>query len=392
MKEAEVKTNDSLKQTRRPRRKHKRRRKKDLSYCTDHGLLCFDSETTNHGEILELSVFGYNGEEVYHKYYRPRAKHWPTEIHHITPEKVAECKRFYASKNAVENLFNSTRYLLGCAVSNDLHTLQRYGIKLHENHRVFDIQNWHWLLNDASGRVEKHQTGLSTIADFYGLTFGKENAHSATADARITLECFNCLKTDFINKYCPDIDPDNLEEINRCFNVAYAEAMQVYRMKNSAGFINVVKRPQGYSFKYTRFIPTNIENLLLSVEVADRHKADHDMRRHFARKQIKGFTGIYNLVDKDFEYIKKYRNVLDIETFKAREEAERKNKEQAAERVFKTIAGRKTNVLKEKEKQQSEQKSASTSRRRKWRGSKESTLRAGTLAMRKARNLKKSDA
>ena len=50
------------------RRKRRRTRRSNLPAQQGEAplLLCFDSETTHHGEILELSVFDIDGNEVYH--------------------------------------------------------------------------------------------------------------------------------------------------------------------------------------------------------------------------------------------------------------------------------------------------------------------------------------
>lgn len=338
-----------------PRRRKRKRRKKALISLPEGGypLLCFDTETTNHGELLELSVFDIDGNEVYHEYFKPRAKSWPTEIHHITPEMVQDCKRFSHHKYNVQGLLNSTKYLVGCALTNDLHTLKRYGIDLHGKHKVMDIQNWYWLLNDDSNRLEKHQTGLAAIAERYNLGFGEEQAHSATADTRLTLECFKALVEHFmLNKPTDsDISPAentetflsvNMDKIDRLYTEAYKLAMHEYRMMNSKGFINVVTREQGFSFKYTRFEPEDKEKIVLSVPVTDRVKAEIDLRKHFECKQVKGFTGIYNFDESDFEYIRQYRNTIDLDTFIAREKARQIEIKTAQERAAKAFAARKT--------------------------------------------------
>lgn len=381
-------------------------------------LLCFDSETTNHGELLELSVFDMYGNEVYHKYFKPRAKKWPSDIHHITPDMVADCKRFAAHRNEVRNLLNSTRNLVGCALSNDLNTLRRHGVQLSDaQHTVFEIQNWFWLLNDSSGRQDKHQAGLSTIADHYGLSFGDEHAHSATADTRVTLECFKALVADFDSKYgdenTPSVEPilsadadaelaaESLTELNRRYGKAFQYAMQVYRMNNSAGFINVVRREQGYSLKYSRFKPTGNDNIVFSVPVADRVKAEIDLRNHFEPIQLKGFTGIYAMSESDFDYVRNYTNSIDLATFLARQKRENTASPTPQERARKTLASKKETEVS----QDNSQKGSSASRRKsksskkawyksrqgKVTGKAKSKTRAATHAMRTAKKASKDN-
>lgn len=321
-------------------------------------LLCFDTETTNHGELLELSVFDIHGNEVYHRYFKPRASSWPTNIHHITPEMVKDCKRFSHHRDEIQQLLNSTRFLVGCALSNDLHTLKRYKVELHGSHTVFDIQNWYWMLHDESNRLEKQQTGLAVIADKYGLDFGEGHAHSATDDTRLTLDCFKALVADFEKRYNHDNSTERmfdvsetvenaneaLKTLNNKYTTAYKRALQEYRMMNSSGFLNVVLReqqPDSYSFKTTRFQPADNDKIVLSVEVNDRVRAENDMRRHFENKQVKGYTGIYHLDSSDFEYIRKYRNSIDIETFIEREKQRQKAIRAAREVAARAIAAKK---------------------------------------------------
>lgn len=314
------------------KRKRTHRRNGPFSRPIQYPLLCFDTETTNHGELLELSVFDLDGNEVYHQYFRPRAKTWPTDIHHITPEMVAECKRFSSHRKEVGRLLSSARYLLGCALTNDLHTLRRHGIHLDEKrHKIVDIQNWYWLLNDNSDRMDRYQTGLSTIAETYGLAFGDdEMAHSATADTRLTLQCYKALVNNFEQTYpaagqseftisteteeCAKV-LSRIDDLQDRYQTEYDRAMHIYRMKNLSGFISVLNRPQGYSVKYTRFEPKDAENVVFSIPVTDRVKAEIDLRKHFEPIQVKGFTGFYEMKDSDFEYIKSYRNDIDLETY-----------------------------------------------------------------------------
>ena len=382
----------------------KRRRRKGARHVAarvdapyTYPLLCFDTETTNHGELLELSVFDIRGNEVYHQYFRPHAKNWPTDIHHITPEMVADCKRFSAHRHEVAKLLNSAKYLVGCALSNDLHTLHRHGIRLHENrHRIVDIQNWYWLLNDTSDRREKHQSGLAAIARHYGLNFGSEKAHSATADTRLTLESFKALAADFNNRYY--VDGDTVEPILSCdadprmametlnclqkrYENAYRHALTVFRMKNLEGFINVVKREQGFSLKYTRFEPTGNENIVLSVPVTDRVKAETDLREHFEPIQVKGYTGFYRLKKKDFDYIKAYTNSIDLETY-----LERQRKKELPHKVT-TPVERALKTLRDGNKPKKQTKSKGNPKPK---GS--SKTRAATQAMRIAKKAKNSSA
>lgn len=289
-------------------------------------LLCFDTETTNHGELLEISVFDIEGNEVYHRYFRPHATGWPTDIHHITPEMVAGAKRFAAHRHELQKLLSSARYLVGCALSNDLSSLRRHGLELPlKTQSIIEIQNWYWLLNDPSGRTVKQQTGLAAIAEAYNLGFGQDQPHSATADTRLTLDCFRHMATHLLtDKGMPTLpQAPTTDHITGCvslFNAEYSAAMQLLRMHSMAGYVSVVKRDIGYSFKFNRVLAAESPNIILSVPVTDRVQADKDLHKHFSHKELKGYTGIYEFDAEDLEYIRNYRNELSLEKFMEREQ------------------------------------------------------------------------
>lgn len=299
--------------------KKKRRQKpfSAMSRCTS-SLLCFDSETTNHGELLELSVFDAAGVEVYHKYFRPHAKTWPSDIHHISPEMVADCKRFIAHRGEISRMLNDVKYLLGCAISNDIHNLRRHGVNLNERHIAIDIQTWFWLLKDSTDRREKYQTGLAAIGQAYGLDFGEEKQHSATADTRLTLACFQALVDDF-NRQFPDLtgeepnisDERYLGRLITRFKVEYKKALQVYKMRNAGGYVSVIKREQGYSLKFHRLLPEDCSRYVMSIKVGDRNLAEQELRHFLKSRELKGLTGIYDLQEAEFEFLRNYTNEMD---------------------------------------------------------------------------------
>ncbi len=308
-----------------PKKKKRRRRKsRSVELSNTCPLLCFDSETTNHGELLELSVFDAEGTEAYHRYFRPHAKNWPSDIHHITPEMVADGKRFIAHRGEIGYLINSARFLLGCALSNDIHSLKRHGVEISDNHVVIDIQSWFWLLKDDTDRHEKLQTGLAAIGETYGLDFGEGQAHSATADTRLTLECFRAMVDDFNRQFPDDDDQEvNLTDekyLNRLvarFNEQYKLATQIFKMRNAGGFVSVIQREQGYSLKFHRVMPEDTSNYVLSSAVGDRALAERELRIFLQPRELKGLTGIYDLDENDFDFLRNYTNEMDEEKYMA---------------------------------------------------------------------------
>ncbi|MCH5220508.1 MAG: 3'-5' exonuclease [Muribaculaceae bacterium] len=370
------------------RNRHKT--KKSGKQRIDYPLLCFDCETTVHGELLELSVYDLRGNEVYHEYFKPRSKKWPTDIHHITPEQVKDCKPFKAHRREIQKLLSSTHFLLGCALNNDLRILQRHGVCLSQrNHTVLDVQSWYWLLDDPSQWKTRQQTGLAAIAEHYGVDFGSGHAHSASADTRVTLECFRRMVEIFEERY-PDNGTDaqmvlsghdnledtqaSLQRLNKRYQQAYERAMQHHAMYNAGGYVNVIQREQGYSIKCSKGMLIATPNVIFSHEVNDREKAEKELREYFVHKQLKGLTGIFSLDSADFDYIKAYRNEIDqnkyLKALAVKEESAKHRQGKASENLLpkKTATDQK--------------RTTSATRSRKSRPSK---MRAATQAMRVAK-------
>lgn len=316
-----------------PTKTKKKRRKKNKrpSKVASAPLLCFDTETTNHGELLELSIFDIHGNELYHQYFRPKAKSWPSDIHHITPDMVADCKRFASYRNEISRIISKASFFVGCAITNDLTNLRRHGVAIEPNrHTIIETQNWYWLLNDTSDRKTKKQTGLAAMAETYDVSFGNTGPHSATADTCTTLKVFHRLahhfshrypKPDAVDVFDPSLDDATLtkalHDLVTRFESAYSEAMQIYRMRNAGGYICVIRRETGYSIKSHHDLPSDTSKIVLSVPVGDRKRAEIELRQHFEPIQFKGLTGIFDMTEPDFEYIRNYTNDVDIASFLA---------------------------------------------------------------------------
>lgn len=307
-----------------PHRRPGKRRKPQARL--DQSAVCFDCETTNHGELLELSVHDLQGNEVYHSYYKPRARTWPTDIHHITPAMVSDSHKFAKSRRQVARLVCTPRYLIGCALSNDLGILRRHGVTFPGNQTIIDIQRLHWLVNDTSGRKEYNQTGLSAIAAHYGLGFGEGHAHSASADTRLTLECFNALVRDFDRTYphgeaLPQVlEARHLGDLVKRIDTCMQDAMIQYRMNNAGAYVSLKMRSLAdgtlhHTLKFGKTRPEPDDTLVCVIKVQDRVQAERDLRRLFAPRQIKGYTGFYDLDAADIDAFMAYTNSIDTATY-----------------------------------------------------------------------------
>ena len=110
-------------------------------------IICLDAEFTESEELLELSVFNLDGKEVYHRFFKPeQISEWRTDIHHITPEMVADEPTFAQCREEVQRLLDSAFALTGFAVGNDLRVLTRSGIAGLETKRMIDVKDMYWYL------------------------------------------------------------------------------------------------------------------------------------------------------------------------------------------------------------------------------------------------------
>lgn len=275
-------------------------------------IYCLDAEFTDSEELLELSVYNLEGTEIYHRYYKPvNVTEWRTDIHHITPEMVAEEQAFSECLDEVKEILDSSFALTGFAVSNDLRILSRSGITGLDTKRVIDVRDMYWYLKGREEEMSPFSVpSLIICANSLGLEFGEDEAHSATADTEATLRCFNLLFNEFKGN---EGDAKSEEDLVDLFGEKIEDAKADFVEVSAKGFVKVYKQGDYYKIKYNRIHEEENKGLVAEIEVDDRYKAEYEIKKLLKKKELPNRNGVYKLTAKLLEDIKNYRNTYDAE-------------------------------------------------------------------------------
>lgn len=273
-------------------------------------VICLDAEFADNEELLELSIFNIEGSEIYHSFYRPeRIRSWRTDIHHISPEMVENERCFRECRKDVERILSESDAVTGFAVGNDLRVLSHYGVRLPEDVTVIDVKDMYWYLR---GRQEEMSPffvpSLLVCANALGLEFSKAEAHSASADTEATVRCFNHL----LEKFKSQESVADKEAVG-LFMKRIEEEKSAYLEKCAAGFVKVFKSGNQYKLKFGQKEESDRHNLLMEIEVADRYKAEYELRKLLKKKEVPDKHSVYNLTAKLLTEIGSYKNEYDAE-------------------------------------------------------------------------------
>lgn len=272
-------------------------------------IICLDAEFADNEELLELSMFDLSGREIYHEFYMPEKIHsWRTDIHHITPEMVADKPSFRDVRDDVQKLLDNAFALTGFAVDNDLRVLSRSGISGLEERRVIDVKDMFWLLKGCrSGMSPFSVPSLISCANALGIEFGEDTAHSASADTEVTLKCFNILFSQFAG------DGEDHEKLVDCFIDNINEAKAQFVEESAKGSVKVYKHKEFYKLHFGRKSDEEEKGIVLEVEVADRYKAEYELKKLLKKKEVPDKWNVYKLTPKLLDEIKKYSNEYNAE-------------------------------------------------------------------------------
>ena len=275
-------------------------------------IICLDAEFTENEELLELSVFDLSGKEIYHRYYKPEnISTWRTDIHHITPEMVANELPFSKRREEVQRLLDSSFALTGFAVGNDLRVLSRSGITGMETKRVIDVKDMYWYLRGLKEEMSPFSIpSLLVCANALGLAFSEEDAHSASADTEATLRCFNLLFEEFRAAEGEGMADEDIVDM---FTVKIDRARAKFVEESARGFVKVYKQGDTYKIKYSHVRDAETKGAIAEIEVADRYKAEYEIKKLLKKKELSDKWGIYKLTPKLLEEVKRYRNTYDAE-------------------------------------------------------------------------------
>lgn len=275
-------------------------------------IICLDAEFADNEELLELSVFNMEGEEIYHRYYRPEnITQWRTDIHHITPEMVEGKPSFAECRKEVEILIEKAFAITGFAVDNDLRVLTRSGVRGLDSKRVIDVKDMYWYMR---GRKEEMTPfgvpSLIVCSNALGFDFEEGEAHSASADTRVTLRCFNLLFSEFGME-----EGESLPQEDALLLLAdkIQNAKALFVEEQARGFIKVYKSDDVYKIKYGRLPDTDGRGLVMEVPVNDRYKAEYEVRKLLKKKEIPDKYSTYRLTSALLDKLRTYENSYDAE-------------------------------------------------------------------------------
>ncbi len=273
-------------------------------------IICLDAEFADNEELLELSFFNLEGVEVYHSFYRPEnIDSWRTDIHHITPEMVADKSTFGECRQEVQELLDGAFALTGFAVDNDLRVLTRAGISGLEEKRVIDVKDMFWYLKGrGEGMSPFAVPSLLVCANALGLDFAEGEAHSASADTLATLQCFNLLLDEFCK--IENFDRDGAVE---CYSEKIEEARAKFVEECASGFVKVLKAGTNFKLKFGHLPEEDRKAVLIEVPVADRYKAEYELRKLLKKKELPDKYSVYKLTPKLLSDIENYKNTYDAE-------------------------------------------------------------------------------
>lgn len=272
-------------------------------------IICLDAEFADNEELLELSIFDLSGGEIYHEYYRPeRIRNWRTDIHHITPEMVSGKAPFREVRNVVQKLVDGAFVLTGFAVDNDLRVLSRSGLSGLEDKRVIDVKDMFWYLEgNPQGMSPFSVPSLIACANALGFDFGEDTAHSASADTEATLKCFKLLYSRFGGG--EDITEASVDR----FIEQIKEAKARFVEESAKGSIKVYRHKDCYKLNFGRKTDVDEKCVLFEVMVADRYKAEYELKKLLKKKEVPDKWNVYKLTPQLLDKVRNYSNEYDAE-------------------------------------------------------------------------------
>lgn len=183
-------------------------------------IACLDTESTSTGkfnEILELAIYSARGELILNSLYKPkRNRRWPhsERVHGISPLMVQDKPHFQDCLRKIQKIFDRSQMVLGFALDNDIRILEQSGVTGLVQEKCLDVRELFWgVYGDELAMDFYHVPSLIKCAEFCGYVWEEGSAHSAAADAKATLYCYEVLMRKFIQKYELCQLPDEQEKL-----------------------------------------------------------------------------------------------------------------------------------------------------------------------------------
>lgn len=257
---------------------------------------------TDRGELLELSVYAHTGEEIYHQLFKPeRQRMWRTNIHHITPDMVADAPRASQCAPKIAAIVKGADVILGCAVDNDLRVLSEIGVNPAGRQEVVDIQQLHFYISGGRAGTPYNSASLMTLTQEYGVEFSEDVAHGASADTDATLRCFYAIMNREMGK-------DSKEDVGETLSRA-VEIMHLAGAELAKGYLILTKVEKGFRLETRYMPPKEKEDTVAVLAVDDRHIAEYEMRKQLSRRLVPGMFSTYSLKPADLRTFAAYRCV-----------------------------------------------------------------------------------
>lgn len=223
-------------------------------------IACLDTESTSTGkfnEILELAIYSARGELVLNSLYKPkRNRKWPhsEKVHGISPLMVQNKPHFQDCLKKIQKIFDRCQMILGFALDNDVRILEQSGITGLTADRCLDVRELFWgVYGDKLEMDFYHVPSLIKCAEFCGYVWEEGSAHSAAADAKATLYCYEVLMRQFIEKYALcDLPPEGErltdEQIYagwRFLHTMVSEELHRRAVEKAKGWLYLIECPLG---------------------------------------------------------------------------------------------------------------------------------------------------
>lgn len=329
-------------------------------------IACLDTESTSTGkynEILELAIYSARGELVLNSLYKPkRNRRWPhsEKVHGISPDMVQDKPHFQDCLRKIQKIFDRCQMILGFALDNDVRILEQSGVQGLTPERCLDVRELFWgVYRDELQMDFYHVPSLIKCAEFCGYVWEEGSAHSAAADAKATLYCYEVLMRKFIARYklCP-VSDDQLrltdEQIYAGWEYLHkmvSEELHRRMVEKAKGWLYLIDTPEGTLLvarrkQYNTHRHGNDNkahesaegvsaqpgceggsvngeasekkgrsaHVLAEIHLADFSKGYEELFEHFRSRQLPHSNGekyYYRLKPEDIEYFNSYSNVFE---------------------------------------------------------------------------------
>lgn len=276
--------------------------------------ICLDTESAQsfsrgHNELIELSVYNTDFEEIYNHRFKPATlRRWDSKIHHITPAMVKDEVKFADCRGEIQQLFDNAESIIGFAINNDIGALSREGIRGLGDKRIFELRELYWYcVGRHSGSKLYSGPGLTKCAEELGVPVIQEEVHSAGGDTKVTLNFFFTLLRRFRDAEMPAADlKADFETIASELLRRTKEEKFRYDARQASGMIHLMIDPGGVY--YMKAAPGEIEadNVVASIKVGARRRALYELETLFDSRSLPMHKSMFHLKNSDIERFRNY--------------------------------------------------------------------------------------